>query len=85
MAALSAPTSQGFRCAVICITELLLVCTTAMLFIKIILTLTPCLMWGSSFTLFTFTVCRCDLLQTLIHNAHISDQIVHTAATNGHG
>ena len=29
MAALSAPTSQGFRCAVICITELLLVCTTA--------------------------------------------------------
>ena len=45
MAALYAPTSQGFCCAVICITELLLVCTTAMLFIKMILTLTPCLMY----------------------------------------
>ena len=84
MAALSAPTFQEFCCAVICITELLLVCTTAMLFIQMILTQMPRLMWGSAFILFTFTICRCDLVQTLIHNAHISDQIVHTAATNGH-
>ena len=56
MAALFVPTSRGFRCAVICITGLHLVCTAATLFIKMILTLTPCFIWGSAFTLFAFTV-----------------------------